>query len=220
VEPAWSPNGGTIAYLGNVRPNLLGSLFVLDLTSGVSTKISDEAAFGPAFTPDGTSLLYTASGPEYPLELRTVPLTGGESKALFGADAGIDDSGNGSISPDGSLVTFLGSGTPPTDEASHCGPCRFVSNIDGSNRQVISGWMANPAGTWSPDGSRIVSMEIMGGFDTEGPGFELEQPELKGLGGFYTEVIVVVDVATEEPTIVAYGRSAIWVDDHTILVEV
>jgi hypothetical protein len=80
--------------------------------------------------------------------------------------------------------------------------------------------MANPAGTWSPDGSRLVSMEIRGGFDTEGPGFELEQPELKGLGGFYTKVIVVVDVATEEPTIVAYGRSAIWVDDHTILVEV
>ena len=31
---------------------------------------------------------------------------------------------------------------------------------------------------------------------------------------------LAVDVATEEATVVAYGQAAIWVDDHTILVEV
>ena len=88
-----------------------------------------------------------------------------------------------------------------------------MANIDGTNRQVIGGWMTNEAGTWSPDGSRIVAMDILGEFD-------MERPEIEQLGDTDTEVIVVVDVATEKSTIVAYGGSAIWVDDHTLLVEV
>jgi Tol biopolymer transport system component len=207
TSPAWSPDGSTIAYVESGRDGI-GPLVLLDVATGGTTLVTTEDASGPTFTPDGASLLFTASGPEYPLELRTVPITGGDSTPLFGADAGIDDSGNGSISPDGSLVTYLSSDTPPTDEARHCGPCRFLAFVDGSNRQVINGWMANAAGTWSPDGSRIVAEEI------------LSELEMERLGGTYTDVILVVDVATEEATVVAYGRTAIWVDDHTILVEV
>jgi hypothetical protein len=33
-------------------------------------------------------------------------------------------------------------------------------------------------------------------------------------------VIVVADVATRTATIVALGEAAIWIDDHTLLVEV
>jgi hypothetical protein len=84
-----------------------------------------------------------------------------------------------------------------------------VANVDGTNRQVINGWMANAAGIWSPDGSRIVAMDFLG---------ELQMGQLGQYD--YTEVIVVVDVTTEEATIVAYGRTAIWLDDHTLLVEV
>ena len=212
IMPAWSPDGGSIAYIGNSHADG-GNLFVLDIATGASSQIGDEVGFGPSFTPDGSSLLYTASAPNYPLELRTVPIAGGQSAPLFGADANIVDSGDGSISPDGSLVTFLSSDDPLTGETAHCGPCRFMANIDGTNRQVIGGWMTNEAGTWSPDGSRIVAMDILGEFD-------MERPEMKLLGDTDTEVIVVVDVATEKATIVAYGGSAIWVDDHTLLVEV
>jgi hypothetical protein len=59
--------------------------------------------------------------------------------------------------------------------------------------------MATPAGIWSPDGSRIVSMDG---------------------GDRIPSVIVVADVATREATIVARGEAAIWIDDHTVLVEV
>jgi hypothetical protein len=74
-----------------------------------------------------------------------------------------------------------------------------VANADGTGRQVIAGWMATPAGTWSPDGTRIVSMDG---------------------GDRLPSVIVVADVATRTATVVARGEAAIWIDDHTLLVEV
>jgi hypothetical protein len=38
--------------------------------------------------------------------------------------------------------------------------------------------------------------------------------------GYQEDRLLVVDVATEEATIVAKGRAAIWLDDHTLLVAV
>ena len=128
----------------------------------------------------------------------TVPVAGGRSTLLVGPGEGLTDAGNGSMSPDGSLVTFLGAGFPASGEGEHCGPCRFMANSDGTERRVIPGWMSIPAGTWSPDGSRIVVSD----------------------GTTAPTIIVVVDVATRVGTTVANGRAAIWVDDHTLLVEV
>ena len=51
----------------------------------------------------------------------------------------------------------------------------------------------NPAGTWSPDGTRIVCN-----------------------GDNYVQV---VDVVTGEVSFVAEGKGAQWLDDHTLLVE-
>lgn len=199
VSPAWSPDGTKIAYAGHTRGGVPG-LFVLDLASEETTTVIDGTHpwASPQFTPDGSSLLYVAGTNQRPL-LRTASIDGDENTLLFEPSGGIYDSGNGSISPDGSLVTYLGSGTPASGEVEHCGPCRFVANVDGTERRVVGGWMVNPAGTWSPDGTRIVSMDA--------------SPNLPS-------TIVVVDVATGLGTKVSRGRSAIWLDDHTLLVEV
>ena len=81
-----------------------------------------------------------------------------------------------------------------------------MANADGTGRRVIDGWMATPAGMWSPDGSRIVTMEI--------PRAHASPPPTSD------HFIIVVDVVTEQATIVANGRAAIWLDDHTLLVAV
>ena len=104
-----------IAFMGYGEGEI-PNVFVLDVATGGATQITDEAfegAWNPTFTPDGRSLglQLREQLPQNP-QLWIVPVTGGQSTFLVGPGEGIGDSGNGAISPDGSLVTFLGGGFP------------------------------------------------------------------------------------------------------------
>lgn len=200
--PAWSPDGTRIAYNGSWQSDVR-ELFVLDVDTGKSTQItagSHRRYWDPQFTPDGSSLIYSGGN-----SIRTVPVAGGKITLLIGPSRGLEEAGNGSLSPDGSLVTFQGGGFP-REVGGHCGPCRFVANADGTERRIIPGYEANPAGTWSPDGSRIVDLSCRGPESAE----NCSPPSS----------VTVVDVATGAASHVALGNGAIWVDDHTLLVEV
>ena len=204
-SPAWSRDGTRIAYEALDSGHLLG-LYVLDVASGESTQITGVNAdyeragdatlrpgqpLEPNFTPDGSSLVYTGGSNGHPV-IRIVPVAGGESTLLIGPRGDLRDAENGSLSPDGSLVTFLGRqiGGPEG---------RWVADTDGSERRLLPEvygipCRSTPTGTWSADGSRIVCSEA--------------------------SRVIVVDIATGAATPVAYGRGAIWLDDHTLLVSV
>jgi len=205
-SPAWSPDGTMIAYEALDGAHVLG-LFVLDVVSGESTQITGgnssyaregdrsplpEQPMEPQFTPDGSSLVYTAGTDGHPAIL-TVPVAGGTSTLVIGAAASGRDAENGSLSPDGSLVTFLAS------QIDTSGLQRWVANADGTERRLLPNvygipCRSAPANTWSPDGSGIVCAEA--------------------------SRVIVIDIATGSASSVAQGRGAIWLDDHTLLVSV
>ena len=206
LSPAWSPDGSSIVFVGYDGDGSRG-LFVLDVSStDVTPVLQGESAFDPQFTPDGASIVYTG-GTDTPV-MRILPVAGGESTTFLEPGPGLDDVGNGSLSPDGTLVTYLGSGSPLApdgspltfqgEEVTHAGPGRFVSNLDGTGFGLLPGYVSNATGTWSPDGTRIVC---------------------SGADGASGGGIIVVDVATGEFTRVAAGKVAIWLDDHTLLVQ-
>jgi WD40-like Beta Propeller Repeat len=214
-SPAWSPDGTRIAYEAIDSGHLLG-LYLLDVASGESTQItgvnvdyrrcqvgldplcSEGDRFfvpvqpkEPQFTPNGQSLIYTGSSDGH-LVIWTAPVAGGESTLLIGPDWNLRKAENGSLSPDGSLVTFLGRqmGGPGG---------RWVADTDGTDRSLLPNvygipCRSTPTGTWSPDGGRIVCSEA--------------------------SKIIVVDIATGTATPIATGRGAIWLDDRTLLVSV
>jgi Tol biopolymer transport system component len=206
TSPAWSPDGTSIAYV-RTGPPLSGRLFVLDIATRTPTNLGVDGS-DPQFAPAGASILYTGGTGVRPT-LFTVPVTGGNGTVLIEPGPGLDDAGNGSLSPDGTLVTYLGSGSPLApdgspltfhgEEVEHAGPGRFVSKLDGTGFGLLPGHVSNPAGTWSPDGTRIVC---------------------SGDDGVSGSGVIVVDVATGNFTHVAEGRVAIWLDNHTLLVEV
>ena len=201
ISPAWSPDATEIAYHGT-SGGVQGvhGLFVVEVATGQATKVIDVLPSWdavPTFTPDGSSLLYSEGG-----EVRIVPVAGGTSTVLFGhGRGGMGNAEGGSMSPDGSLVTMMG------HEIRGPGAQRFVANADGTglrSLQVPPGtgpWSimaSTPAGTWSPDGTRIVCQ----GFDHAGSG-----------------PLLVVEIVTGQATKVAEGRMAIWLGDHSLLVE-
>jgi Tol biopolymer transport system component len=220
ASPAWSPDGTKIVYDGYGSGDNL-NLFVLDLATGESTQITHESesircfscSLDPQFTPDGSSIIYTLrtrvpASPERSVVVRTVPVAGGKSTILVGpgkSPGGLNYWAGASMSPDGSVVTFVGSGyvpeTLPDGAPRHCDRCRFLIDVDGTDARIIFGWNATPSGAWSPDSTRIV----MAG-DSEPP-----------FASF-----VIVDAATGETSrLVADARyPAIWVGDHTLLVDV
>lgn len=228
---AASPDGSSLAYVG-VADDGSRQIFLAsaDGTGVRQMTAASSDASSPAWSPDGTKVVYAAARSDLVRSLFVLDVGTGESTPvavgrvsrwaqptftpdgsalIYNGGAAIRtvpleggkstvllgrrqglEVGNGAFSPDGSLVTMMG------NELDGPGAIRFVTTVDGTHKRSMGLGSSNPAGTWSPDGERIACSNFRG------------------------KLIFVVDVATGDAALVARGAAALWLDDHTLLVEV
>lgn len=193
-SPGWSPDGTKIAYVGHPTGNVTRKGFVIDLASGVTTQVTfdTEEVESIQFSPDGSSILYTASdlpNGDGRRAIRIVPVTGGEASTLEASNRtwqGWQVPADAQLSPDGSLLSYI------------CAPGPDVcwANADGSGTRVLaSADDAILSSRWSPDGTRIAYWV------------------------FHPVDVWVMDVATGVASYVTEGAHPVWLDDHTLIVE-
>jgi Tol biopolymer transport system component len=152
LQPAFSPEGGRIAFVR--RPNLTGrpDLFVMtaqgkDRTRITSTPVPER---DPSWSPNGTHLLYAArTSPSGPFRI-FLAQADGSGRVQLTTQLGGDADRSPAFSPDGAKIAFVSDRDGGFSEL-------YLMNADGTGlvRLTTNAFIdGNPA--WTPDGTRLV----------------------------------------------------------------
>jgi TolB protein len=153
-QPAWSPDGSTLAYVRFPLDDSLASIRLVGADGGADHRLFRDALFGnfePEFSPDGSTILFTRCRPPGgPCTLYTIRVDGTHLRQVipFSVD-GSDQSGD--YSPDGARIAYAefynGAGLGAV----------YVAGADGASPDRITRWALEAFDpTWSPDGASIV----------------------------------------------------------------
>ena len=140
LAQALSPDGKYLAFADQ------SGLRLRLVKTGETQRLAQLEVSALAWFSDGTKILATAAEPGHPPALWTVSVLGGVPRELR------RDSAHASVSPDGSLVSFL---SDFTEEAAHS---IWLMGVNGEDAHKIlaapqTEWFT--ALTWSPNGRRI-----------------------------------------------------------------
>ena len=193
VGPQFSPDGSQIVYQAKDLGNLVGDLFLVDVATGETTRLTHleqvSSSFwdmAPTFSPDGQMVLFTRPTSNYVNQswnLWSVPATGGRPRLV------LRDAALGRLSPDGGTIAYF----KPSPEDPLDGDI-WLADADGTDaRRLARGDLLAPR--WSPDGTKIAYVD-------------------RGRGGTY-----VVDVTTGVTSRVLDGAYwPEWIDEQTWIV--
>jgi serine/threonine protein kinase/Tol biopolymer transport system component len=140
LAQALSPDGKYLAFADQ------SGLRLRLVKTGETQRLAQLEVSALAWFSDGTKILATAAEPGHPPALWTVSVLGGVPRELR------RDAAHASVSPDGSLVSFL---SDFTEDAAHS---IWVMSVNGEDaRKILAApqteWFT--ALTWSPNGRRI-----------------------------------------------------------------
>ncbi len=161
---ALSPDGDEVAYSVNTSGQY--NLWRQSTDGGYPRQVTlsgEQAVREIEWSPEGSTILYTAdrNGDEF-TQVYTVPVAGGQP-AMFPSEADVRHAlGIGqSWSPDGAKVAFAGNDREPTEQ-----DVIIRDMASGDERRVLTGeTIYMPAG-WSPDGSKLLALELVSNTDT------------------------------------------------------
>lgn len=182
TEPAWSPNGQSIAFRSK-RLDALGEIHVINADGTNERRITNNPDFDhdPSWSPDGTKILFVSfrSGDD---EIWVTNADGSGTATNLTNTPGVDELAP-AMSPDGTRILYVrdtriwvmnagGSGqTPLTSGGDDDEPAWspdgsmiafsrnsqiWVMNADGSNLRQRTSNNSDDEPAWSPDGTRIV----------------------------------------------------------------
>ena len=157
MSPAWSPDGGTIAYSEH-RDDGRWHLFLQKLATGTRTELTSTAlgdSYGGNFSPDGRAMVFSHSLPGGGTGIETVDVKQNCCAHLLTADRRLADNVSPSYSHDGRHIAYISSRTGTTQV--------YVMDEDGSSQEQLVATHFTDAGrpldanspAWSPDGTRI-----------------------------------------------------------------
>ncbi|MGE5624199.1 MAG: winged helix-turn-helix domain-containing protein [Bacillota bacterium] len=149
ILPAFSPDGGRVAFVWRARPDgnyhvyvrPIGADSLLQLTTGAMDD------FHPAWSPAGDQIAYVRERPNTSCEILSVSSVGGPARHV--ADCDKDYGGSLAWSPDGRVLAMRAPGSKGLD---------FLTLADGTLRHVTTvppSEMLDDNPTFSPDGTQL-----------------------------------------------------------------
>jgi Tol biopolymer transport system component len=140
-DPVWSPDGTQVAFLSGTSDAL--DVWTVPATGGTPRRLTTEAdrKGGLAWSPRGSSLLYSVVAGGMAALFSLDPVTGGR-KPL--AAVGFFNDASAVWSPDGAKIAFV----DPTARLA-------LMNADGSGAHLLDPQQLASPPSWSPDGSAL-----------------------------------------------------------------
>jgi Tol biopolymer transport system component len=151
LDPAWSPDGSTIAFVRRVEQTRKPDLFLMNANGRGRIRLTatQVAERGPAWSPDGTMIAFSSrTSPSGPFRIFVMSAEGGGRTKLTTHPVGTYDA-NPAWSPDGTRILF---------ESNRDGgfPELYVMNADGTRQVALTfNGYVDASAAWSPDGTKI-----------------------------------------------------------------